>query len=175
MNKYIKLFRAFQSELEAAGTEYARLIRHNDPIDPAVISEIENAKRITINFELSQYFLASNGSMFANEEINTLESADYDQGYLTIHSWGNGDFDVIANDNNGIYRKGSVLFANHDVNVTAHVADNLVTWFTMLKNELLLRKCISHPRDYLVNAALSGGAYLSVVEQLRGTDCELFA
>ena len=114
----------------------------------------------------------SNGMNLFGLEIMPVEGQEHfsEQGIISFHNWGNGDFDCIALCSSG-HPEGAVLFMNHTPNVLVPISPSLGQWLSAVVDELNEKGAVLHPGDYFVRN--EGGIYAHVLESLRGIDCEL--
>lgn len=142
--------------------------------EPASAEEITDiSENIPLNAELIDFYLTTNGMLLFSDEIYDLESLDYDNenGIITIHEWGNGDFTCIATQQSK-YPEGTVLFMNHSPDVLVPIANSLSDWLLKVVAEYQEKGALLHPADYF-RSPQEKGLYRHVIEALRGRDCEL--
>lgn len=124
--------------------------------------------------ELKELLLYSNGISFFGQLMLPLEQLEYfaEQGLLTFHDWGNGDFDCLAMSTSR-YSENAVVFLNHSAVITVEIDGALASWLERAVEEIRQRGTLLHPGDYRTISNGGVGVYSSVITCLDGVDCEL--
>jgi hypothetical protein len=110
------------------------------------IRDFEKRKKIALPRDLMRLLMFSNGINIFGISILPLNEMDYDQGLLTFHNWGNGDFDCISLEQNNEF--GSVFFMNHSPDYIYFVCHSINEWIINAIQEIQKRGTLFHPMDY---------------------------
>ena len=140
--------------------------------DPLSGEELENLmKQMTLPQELCDFYDLTNGMQLLSEELYDADSLQYVQGFITFHSFGNGDFTCIATKKSE-YPEGSVLFMNHCPDSVVQVADSLYDWMEKVVAEIQSKGGLLHPADYYRHPD-EQGVYSHVLNELKSKGDEL--
>lgn len=140
--------------------------------DPLSGEELENLmKQMTLPQELCDFYALTNGMQLLSAELYDADSLQYVQGFITFHSFGNGDFTCIATKKSE-YPEGSVLFMNHCPDSVVQVADSLYDWMEKVVAEIQSKGGLLHPADYYRHPD-EQGVYSHVLNELKSKGDEL--
>ncbi len=144
------------------------------PASERDLNDREGRLGVKIPLELRDLLMFANGLSLFGQVIMSLQEQDYfsNQGLLSFHNWGNGDFDCVAASSSK-YPENTVVFMNHGPEISVKIEDNLTAWFEKAINEIRERGVLLHPGDYIPNSNADSGLYGGVLAALEGIDCEL--
>jgi hypothetical protein len=132
----------------------------------------EQATGMRFPLEFRDLLMYANGMNLFGLELMSTDQQTYfsEQGIMSFHNWGNGDFDCISISISS-HPVGCVVFMNHTPDVTVRIATCLSEWLERAVQEIRSKGALLHPADYLNSP--EQGLYQHVLESLRGVDCEL--
>lgn len=141
------------------------------PCSSEAIDALERSISIRLPLELKQLLEYSNGMSLFGLRIMPLNELSFfpSSHMIAFHNWGNGDFDCISIDSSEL--SGTILFMNHEPDVTVRISDSLNTWIRDAIEEISTKGALLHPSDYRHRS--EAGMYSSVLRSLCGIDCEL--
>lgn len=114
---------------------------------------------------------ANGMNFFGQKLLSTHEQTFFpEQGIVTFHNWGNGDFDCVVVGASA-YSVGAIAFMNHNPDVTTEISPTLSNWFDRAAAEIAKKGTLLHPADY--RQRREQGLYGHVLSALRGRSCEL--
>ncbi|QDT80280.1 SMI1 / KNR4 family protein [Gimesia maris] len=140
--------------------------------DPLSADELKSLiDNIPLPQELCDFYAVTNGMDLLSAELFDADSLQYVQGFITFHSFGNGDFTCIATKKSE-YPEGSVLFMNHCPDSVVQVADSLYDWMEKVVAEIQSKGGLLHPADYYRHPD-EQGVYSHVLNELKSKGDEL--
>ncbi|QDT92246.1 SMI1/KNR4 family protein [Gimesia algae] len=149
--------------------EFEITVQLQDPLSADELKSLIDKMRLPQ--ELRDFYTVTNGMQLLSAELYDADSLQYAQGFITFHSFGNGDFTCIATKKSE-YPEGSMLFMNHSPDVLVPVADSLHDWMEKVVAEIQAKGCLLHPADYYRHPD-EQGVYGHVLNELKSKGGEL--
>lgn len=113
------------------------------------IRDFEYENGIVLPEDFASLLLFSNGINLFDIELLPLEEIEYfpDSQIISIHNWGNGDFDCLSLQG-AHYNIGSIVFMSHSEENLSFVSLNLREWVLGVIQEVRAFGTLLHPSDY---------------------------
>jgi len=142
------------------------------PLASKELDRYEESIGVELPDEFRELLLITNGMNYFGLDIMPIDQQTYyrDQGIITFHNWGNGDFDCVAASPSQ-YPDGTVVFMNHSPDVTVALAQSISEWLKKAAREIRSKGALLHPSDY--RERREQGLCQHVLEKLSGIACEL--
>jgi hypothetical protein len=138
------------SDLVVLDEDCHPLVVHVHPGAPEEsLSKRERSVGVPLPVSYRELMALSNGMSLLGLYIMPIEEQVWyeDEGILSFHNWGNGDFDCIVLSGQR-FPRGAIVFMNHTPEVTVNIEDSLIAWMSRVAEEIQRRGTLLHPMDY---------------------------